>query len=172
MVLLVIWTVLFRLRVTKAVKQWLLLVQNLIMHVYDVTGVKVWIKRVENQIMHLKAPQIWSVKYTKFDNFSKKHVSMVDLMSRHYFVSRINFLKYFSISLHSIIAVKAYFHNCDLFLVWSANYGYFGYVDRTHFSSSIPIREVEVFIDQKNAPNLISHNMHSTFPSHSGLFSW
>ena len=95
MALLVIWTVLFRLRVTKVVKQWLLLVQNLIMGVYDVTGVKVWIKRVENQIMHQKAPQIWSVKYTKFDNFSKKHVSMVDLMSRHYFVPSLTVSKVF-----------------------------------------------------------------------------
>ena len=80
-----------------------------------------------------KNAQIWSVKYTKFDNFSKKYVAMVDLMSRHYLVSRIKFLKYFSISLHSIIAVKVYFHNCGLFLVWSANYGHFEYQERTPF---------------------------------------
>ena len=148
------------------------MVQNLIMGVYDVMGVKLWIKKGWKSNNALKAPQIWSVKFTKFDNFSKKHVSMRDLMSRHYFVSRINFLKYFSISLHSIIGVKAYFHNCGLFLVWSANYGHFGYVDRTYFSSSIPFRELEVFIDQKNASNLISHDMQTTLPSHSSLISW
>ena len=40
MVLLVIWTVLFRLTVTQVVKQRLLWVQNLIMGVYQVMGVK------------------------------------------------------------------------------------------------------------------------------------
>ena len=51
--------------------------------VFDKKGLK--IKRC------IKTPQIWSVKYTKFDNFSKKHVSMVDLMPRLCFVSRLTF---------------------------------------------------------------------------------
>ena len=45
MVLLVIWTVLFRLRVTQVVKQWLLYVHSLIMGVYDGMGVNIWIKK-------------------------------------------------------------------------------------------------------------------------------
>ena len=158
---LVTRTVLFRLRVTQVVKQWLLYVHSLIMGVYDGMGVNIWIKKGWKSNNALKTPQIWSVKYTKFDNFSKKHVSMVDLMSRHYLVSRINFLKYFSISLHSIIAVKAYFHNCGLFLVWSSNYGHFGYQDRTPFSYSVQNREWEVFIDQRSASNLVSQYAHT-----------
>ena len=68
-----------------------------------------------------------------------------------------------------MIAVRANFHNFGLFLVWSANYGNFGYVDRTYFDPSIPFREWEVIIDQKNASNLTAPDMHTTPPSHTGL---
>ena len=61
------------------------------MGVYDVMGAKFLDKKGLKIKKCTKTPQIWSVKYTKFDNFSKKHVSMVDLMSRHYFVSSLTF---------------------------------------------------------------------------------
>ena len=74
-------------------------------------------------------------------------VSIVDLKTLC--CIKFDLLKYFIIILCSIIAVRAYFHNFGLFLVWSANYGNFGYVDRTYFDPSIPFREWEVIIDQK-----------------------
>ena len=53
------------------------------MGVYDVMGAKLLNKKGLKIKKYTKNAQSWSVKYTKFDNFSKKHVSMVDLMSRH-----------------------------------------------------------------------------------------
>ena len=57
------------------------------MGVYDVMGAKFLNKKGLKIKKFPKNAQIWSVKYTIFDIFSKKHVSIVDPMSRHYFKS-------------------------------------------------------------------------------------
>ena len=61
------------------------------MGVYDVMGAKFLNKKGLKIKKCTKNAQIWSVKYTKFDIFSEKHVSIVDLMSRHYFISSFTF---------------------------------------------------------------------------------
>lgn len=61
------------------------------MGVYDVMGAKFFNKKWLKIKKCTKNAQIWSVTYTKFDDFSKKNVSMVDLTSRHYFKSSFTF---------------------------------------------------------------------------------
>ena len=94
--------------------------------------------------------------------------------SRHHawrlFCIKLTSLEFLTIDLYIVIAIWTYFQNFGLFLVWSANYGHFGYDDRTHFSPSIPNHEWEIIIDQKNASNLTAPDIHTTPPSHTGLF--
>ena len=47
--------------------------------------------------------------------------------------------------------------------------GSFGHYDRTRLSSTLLIRKLEVIIDQKNASDLTSDDMHTTPPWHTGL---
>ena len=77
--------------VTQIVIQRQLWVHNLIMGVYAVMGAKCFDKNGLKIKSVLKMPIISSVKCTKFDNFYKNHGSMVDPMSRQYFVSSTTF---------------------------------------------------------------------------------
>ena len=72
MVFMVILTVLFRLKIIQVIKQWSLWAQNFLMGVYDVMGAQFLNKKELKIKKCTKNAQIWSVKYTKFDNFLKK----------------------------------------------------------------------------------------------------
>ena len=57
------------------------------MGVYEVTGAKILRKgfKIKNA---LKTSYIWSTKYTKFEHFYKKPVSIAKPMPEDYFTSR------------------------------------------------------------------------------------
>ena len=98
---------LFRLKIAHLIQKWSLWDQNLIMGVYDVMGAKFLNKKGLKIKKFPKNAQIWSVKYTKFDNFSKKHVSMVDRMCRHYFKSSFTFQS-ISLSFCAVLLLLGY----------------------------------------------------------------
>ena len=74
MVLLFVWTVMSRLRVTQVVNEWQLWVQNLNMGINGVIGATFLDEKGLKIKNALKTPLIWSVKYTKFYDFYNIHV--------------------------------------------------------------------------------------------------
>ena len=132
------------------------------MGVYDVMGAKFLDKKgLKIKKCTKNAPNL-VCKIHKICQFFQKTCFNGTYYVYKLFCIKLDFLKYSIIFLCSIIADRADFHNFGLFIVWSANYGNFGYVDRTYFDPSIPFREWEVIIDQKNASNLTAPDMHTT----------
>ena len=65
--------------------------------------------------------------------------------------------------------IRYFFQNLGLICYQGYEIGRFGHYDRTRLSSTLLIRKLEVIIDQKNASDLTSDDMHTTPPPATGL---